>query len=130
MKHTILKHHQVKIEWTRQLVAQQKKKTQQIHKETILQNEVMDAERRKQVGSIANQQRLQAKETDRNVAQINNTINTEMENTLTDIQRWVEIFCDYYLKYFPKQRFAVRGSYVAEKKEIGHGTAGNSSLRL
>ena len=32
--------------------------------------------------------------------------------------------------YFPKQRFAVRGSYVAEKKEIGHGTAGNSSLRL
>ena len=74
------------------MVAQQKKKTQQIHKETILQNEVMDAERRKQVGSIANQQRLQAKETDRNVAQINNTINTEMENTLTDIQRWVGLF--------------------------------------
>ena len=84
------------------MVAQQKMKTQRIHKETILQNEVMDAERRKQVGSIANQQRLQAKEADRNVAQINNTINTEMENTLTDIQRWLELFCDYYLKYFSK----------------------------
>ena len=102
MKHNILKHHQVKIEWTRQLVAQQKMKTQRIHKETILQNEVMDAERRKQVGSIANQQRLQAKEADRNVAQINNTINTEMENTLTDIQRWVESFNLTTLEIFPQ----------------------------
>ena len=81
----------MKIEWTRQLVAQQKQKTEKIHKETVLQNEVMDAERKKEVSRINNEQKLNFKEHEKNVSSINNTINTLKENTWTDIERSVSI---------------------------------------
>ena len=40
---------EVKIEWTRQLVAQQMQKTERIKKETALQNAKLDAQRVKDV---------------------------------------------------------------------------------
>ena len=40
---------EVKIEWTKQLVAQQKQKTERIKKETALQNAKLDAQRVKDV---------------------------------------------------------------------------------
>ena len=40
---------EVKIEWTKQLVAQQKQKTERIKKETMLQNAKLDAQRVKDV---------------------------------------------------------------------------------
>ena len=79
---------EVKIEWTRQLVAQQKQKTEKINKETVLQNEVMDAERKKEVARIRNEQVQRYKEHEKNISAINNTINTAKENTLTDIQSY------------------------------------------
>ena len=78
---------EVKIEWTRQLVAEQKKKTERIHKETVLQNEVMDAEREKEVQRIHNLRMVSRKEYEKNISSINNTIITAKENTITDIQR-------------------------------------------
>ena len=79
---------EVKIEWTRQLVAQQKQKTEKINKETVLQNEVMDAERKKEVARIRNEQVQRYKEHEKIISTINNTINTDKENTLTDIQSY------------------------------------------
>ena len=79
---------EVKIEWTRQLVAQQKMKTEKINKETVLQNEVMDAERKKEVGRIRNEQVLRYKEHEKSISSINNTINTDKENTWTDIHSY------------------------------------------
>ena len=79
---------EVKIEWTRQLVAQQKQKTEKINKETVLQNEVMDAERKKEVGRIRNEQVQRYKEHEKNISAINNTINTDKENTWTDIHSY------------------------------------------
>lgn len=79
---------EVKIEWTRQLVAEQKKKTEKINKETVLQNEVMDAEREKEVQRIHNERMISRKEYEKNISSINNTINTAKENTLTDIQSY------------------------------------------
>ena len=79
---------EVKIEWTRQLVAQQKQKTEKINKETVLQNEVMDAERKKEVARIRNEQVQRYKEHEKNISAINNTINTAKENTWTDINSY------------------------------------------
>ena len=73
------------------MVAQQKQKTEKIHKETVLQNEVMDAERKKEVSRINNEQKLNFKEHEKNVSSINNTINTLKENTWTDIERSVSM---------------------------------------
>ena len=80
------------------MVAQQKKKTEKIHKETVLQNEVMDAERKKEVGRIRNEQALNFKQHEKNVSTINNTINTDKMNTLTDINRYkFNRFADFVL---------------------------------
>ena len=45
----VKKTREVKIEWTKQLVAQQKQKTERIKKETMLQNAKLDAQRVKDV---------------------------------------------------------------------------------
>ena len=70
------------------MVAEQKKKTEKINKETVLQNEVMDAEREKEVQRIHNERMISRKEYEKNISSINNTINTAKENTLTDIQSY------------------------------------------
>ena len=69
-------------------MAEQKKKTEKINKETVLQNEVMDAEREKEVQRIHNERMISRKEYEKNISSINNTINTAKENTLTDIQSY------------------------------------------
>jgi len=98
---------EVKIEWTKQLVAQQKQKTEKIHKETVLQNEVMDAERKKEVQRIRNEQALSYKEHEKNLSKLNNTINTEKMNTIADINSYraqseakdnQELLTDQYIK--------------------------------
>merc|ERR1719410_2759482 len=79
---------EVKIEWTRQLVAQQKQKTDKIHKETVLQNAVFDAEREKEVSRIENEKLVQRKTNEENISEIENSIRTKKENTNTDIRSY------------------------------------------
>ena len=78
----------MKIEWTRQLVAQQKQKTDKIHKETVLQNAVFDAEREKEVSRIENEKLVQRKTNEENISEIENSIRTKKENTNTDIRSY------------------------------------------
>ena len=98
---------EVKIEWTRQLVAQQKQKTDKIHKETVLQNAVFDAEREKEVSRIENEKLVQRKANEENISQIDNSIRTKKENTNTDIRSYriasdaknnAELLTDQYIK--------------------------------
>ena len=77
---------EVKIEWTRQLVAQQKQKTEKINKETVLQNEVMDAERKKEVGRIRNEQVQRYKEHEKIISTINKTEPQITAGTLCDLR--------------------------------------------
>jgi len=49
----------------------------------------MDAERKKEVSRINNEQKLNFKEHEKNISSINNTIYTLKENTWTDIERSV-----------------------------------------
>jgi len=80
---------EVKIEWTKQLVAQQKQKTEKIKKETILQNAVLDAERAKAIGQIDNQATLLKKENEKNVSSIENEIRKKKEDTNADIESYM-----------------------------------------
>lgn len=80
---------EVKIEWTKQLVAQQKQKTEKIKKETILQNAVLDAEREKAIGQIDNQARLQRKENEQNVSKLESQIKKQKEDTNADIESYM-----------------------------------------
>merc|ERR1719167_433886 len=79
---------EVKIEWTKQLVAQQKQKTERIKKETILQNAVLDAERAREVASINNKQMMQKKENEKNISSIQNDISQQKERTNADIESY------------------------------------------
>ena len=97
----------MKIEWTRQLVAQQKQKTDKIHKETTLQNAVYDAERAKEVSRIENEKLIQRKRNEENISELENTIRTKKENTNTDIRSYrvasdaknnAELLTDQYIK--------------------------------
>ena len=97
----------MKIEWTRQLVAQQKQKTDKIHKETTLQNAVYDAERDKEVARIENEKLVQRKRNEENISDIANTIRSKKENTDTDIKSYrvtsdaknnAELLTDQYIK--------------------------------
>ena len=98
---------EVKIEWTRQLVAQQRQKTDKIHKETTLQNAVYDAERDKEVGRIENEKLVQRKRNEENISDIANIIRSKKENTDTDIRSYrvaseaknnAELLTDQYIK--------------------------------
>ena len=98
---------EVKIEWTRQLVAQQKQKTDKIHKETVLQNAVFDAEREKEVSRIENEKLVQRKANEENISEIENSIRTKKENTNTDIRSYriasdaknnADLLTDQYIK--------------------------------
>ena len=98
---------EVKIEWTRQLVAQQKQKTDKIHKETVLQNAVYDAEREKEVSRIENEKLVQRKANEENISEIENSIRTKKENTNTDIRSYrisndaknnADLLTDQYIK--------------------------------
>jgi len=76
---------EVKIEWTRQLVAQQKKKTERIKKETILQNGVLDAERAKAITLIEARTKIEKAEEDKQEGALLNEMKKNRETTLIDI---------------------------------------------
>jgi len=75
----------VKIEWTNQLVAQQKQRTDKIKKETIRQNAILDAERDKAVDLIQVEKNLQRAEGMRSVQDVENDMRQRKENIKADI---------------------------------------------
>ena len=88
-------------------MAQQKQKTDKIHKETVLQNAVFDAEREKEVSRIENEKLVQRKTNEENISEIENSIRTKKENTNTDIRSYriasdaknnAELLTDQYIK--------------------------------
>ena len=89
---------EVKIEWTKQLVAEQKQKTEKIKKETVLQNAVLDAEREKEISKIQSQQMMIKKETEKNTSDIENLIRKQKEDTNTDIESYKAVTMAEYNK--------------------------------
>lgn len=88
-------------------MAQQKQKTDKIHKETVLQNAVFDAEREKEVSRIDNEKLVQRKTNEENISEIENAIRTKKENTNTDIKSYrvasdaknnADLLTDQYIK--------------------------------
>lgn len=65
---------QVKVEWTHQLVAQQKQLTERIRKETENMKSVLDAERSRQVEAIVTSQRIEQEEGRANITRIQNEV--------------------------------------------------------
>ena len=67
-------HIQVKVEWTQQLVAQQKQRTERIRKETENIKAILDAERGKNVEAIRTAQHIEQEEGRSNVTRIRNEV--------------------------------------------------------
>ena len=65
---------QVKVEWTQQLVATQKQRTERIRKETENMKAVLDAERSRQVEAIKTSQHIEQEEGRANVTRIKNEV--------------------------------------------------------
>ena len=64
----------MQVEWTKQLVAQQKQRTEKIHKETERIKAVADAERLKEIQAIDILKNIQQEEGKANVSSIQNEI--------------------------------------------------------
>jgi len=79
---------QVKVQWTEQLVAKQKKVTEEIKKETELLKAVADAKREKEVLEIKIQEQILETEGKQKISEINNNIVKERENNLADIAKY------------------------------------------
>lgn len=79
---------EVKIEWTKQLVAQQKQKTEKIKKETVLQNALMDAERKKEVVKIQMKSDIEKQESVNNISALATAQKKRREETIADIQSY------------------------------------------
>jgi len=79
---------EVKIEWTKQLVAQQKQKTEKIKKETVLQNALMDAERKKEVVKIQMKSDIEKQESVNNISALATAQKKRREETMADIQSY------------------------------------------
>ena len=62
------------MEWTKQLVAQQKQRTEKIHKETERIKAVADAERKREIQTIDILKNIQKEEGKANVSSIQNEI--------------------------------------------------------
>ena len=78
----------MKIEWTKQLVAQQKQKTEKIKKETVLQNALMDAERKKEVVKIQMKSDIEKQESVNNISALATAQKKRREETMADIQSY------------------------------------------
>ncbi|TRY77064.1 hypothetical protein TCAL_08349 [Tigriopus californicus] len=98
---------EVKIEWTKQLVAEQKQKTETILKETQKIKAVLDAEREKEVERIDISKEIQREEGKKNVSAINNAIFTAKMLNEADTMTYVQeseassnklLFTDEYIK--------------------------------
>ena len=79
---------QVKVQWTEQLVALQKQKTEKIKKETESIKAVLDAERHKKVLGIEIQKNILQKEGEKNVSALNNAIIKEREENQANINQY------------------------------------------
>lgn len=79
---------EVKIEWTKQLVAQQKQKTERIKKQTVLQNAVLDAEREKEISSIMATKELAKAEAGAQISSVDNQMRKAKEETYADIESY------------------------------------------
>ena len=69
-----LDHFQVKVEWTQQLVAAQKQRTERIRKETENMKAILDAERGRQVEAIKTTQHIEQEEGRANITRIKNEV--------------------------------------------------------
>ncbi len=78
------------MEWTKQLVAQQKQKTEKIEKETEKIKAILDAERNKEVDLIRIHKEIQREEGKRNVTAINNAIYREKMRNEADTMSYVQ----------------------------------------
>lgn len=81
---------QVKVQWTEQLVAKQRKVTEEIKKETELLKAVADARRQKEVLEIKIQEQILETEGKQKISEINNKIVREKQNNLADIAKYAK----------------------------------------
>jgi len=81
---------QVKVQWTEQLVAKQKKVTEEIKKETELLKAVADARRQKEVLEIKIQEQILETEGKQKISEINNKIVKDKQNNLADIAKYAK----------------------------------------
>jgi len=79
---------QVKVQWTEQLVAQQKQKTDEIKLQTEELRAIANARRQKAVLEITLQEKLLQKEGEQNVSRLNNDIIREKEQNLANIEKF------------------------------------------
>ena len=85
----ILKNYrQVKVQWTEQLVAKQKQKTEKIKEETETIKELLDAERDKSVLEIKIRKDLLQKEGERNLSALNNAIIRDREENQANVDNY------------------------------------------
>ena len=79
---------QVKVQWTEQLVLQQRQKTEKIKKEIDLQLAMLDAEREKQVLAIELDKEILRKEGEKKQSALQNAIMREREQSLADAEAY------------------------------------------
>ena len=76
------------MQWTEQLVAQQRQKTRKIQKETDLQLALLDADREKQVLAIELEKEILRKEGEKKQSALQNDIVREREQSLADAEAY------------------------------------------
>lgn len=81
---------EVKVQWTKQLVATQEQKTERIKKETEQIKAVLDAERQKKVLEIDIQKDLLRKEGEKNVSSLNNLMLKESKQAEADVKNYAK----------------------------------------
>ena len=79
---------QVKVQWTEQLVATQRQKTETIKKETESIKAVLDAEREKKVLLIDIEKEIERKEGEEKLSQIQNNIIRDREQSQADVDNY------------------------------------------
>ncbi|CAG0889033.1 unnamed protein product [Cyprideis torosa] len=80
----------VKVQWTKQMVATQEQKTERIRKETEKIKAVLDAERNKAVLQIKIQEDILQKEGEKNISLINNEIQAAKEKNIADMEFYTQ----------------------------------------
>jgi len=87
-KDIALNYKAVKVQWTEQLVAQQRQKTEKIRKETDLQLALLDAEREKQVLAIELDKEILRKEGEKQQSSLQNDIVRDREQSVADVEAY------------------------------------------
>ena len=79
------------MQWTEQLVLQQRQKTEKIKKEIDLQLAMLDAEREKQVLAIELDKEILRKEGEKKQSALQNAIMMEREQSLADAEAYKDV---------------------------------------